>query len=231
MMYKSTTMLQIQGSAQRDTALREKGYDGKLIVLHLLFIPGFKQQPKSTERLKQKLGEPRLSSYSHFILQTDVSPRGNHSDLGKICKGLALERTELFMDNICAWRSLPYNIVGMLATRQHLIELLKTKEKLKRLDLDRRVMLISIDRNLEFQVGDRVFPEGFAISEELKRFGIKGKLILEFQSDQFEILERLERGIPFSSIASRILIHLIIFQPDILCPRNLIHSDPAKRES
>ncbi|GKA74388.1 hypothetical protein Tco_0780690 [Tanacetum coccineum] len=58
-------------------------------------------------------------------------------------------------------------IEGSRAHRDYNDESGVAKEKLKRLDRGRRVMLISIDVDLVFQVGDRVFLKVFAIQRRL----------------------------------------------------------------
>ncbi|GKF10134.1 hypothetical protein Tco_0048060, partial [Tanacetum coccineum] len=55
-------------------------------------------------------------------------------------------------------------------------------------------------RDLEFQVGDRVFLK-VSPFRGVKHFGIKGKLSPRFIGP-FEILERIGEGIPLSSIMS-----------------------------
>ncbi|GJZ26677.1 putative nucleotidyltransferase, ribonuclease H [Tanacetum coccineum] len=126
----------------------------------------------------RKLGELVISFSTSYHPQTDVSQRG-HSDLGRYVRALCFGMDRFGM-NICAG-GFAYIIVLACYIKAAPFRAFARSRQNGYADKHRR--------DLEFQVGDRVFLK-VSPFRGVKRFGIKGKLSPRFIGP-FEILERI----------------------------------------
>ncbi|GJR93043.1 hypothetical protein Tco_0265217 [Tanacetum coccineum] len=135
-----------------------------------------------------KASGTRLSSVQHFI-SNEVCQR-DHSGLCKICGGLVpLEMKigeQLFARDVVGERLIEESRSLSSITNE---KVAVAKEKLKEARSRQKSYADKHRRELEFQVGDRVFLK-VSPFRGVKRFGIKGKLSPRFIVP-FEILERI----------------------------------------
>ncbi|GKA18392.1 putative reverse transcriptase domain-containing protein, partial [Tanacetum coccineum] len=134
--------------------------------------------------------------------------------VGALCFGTMVWDRVVGM-NICAWWRFAYIIVGMLASRQHLSELLLCRNvELLFVGMKSRQksMLISYRRDLEFQLGDSCILR-FRHSEELNfRIVLALPPQLSHIHDVFHV--SLLRGYHYHPVHIVALILLIKIQPD-----------------
>ncbi|GJV33695.1 putative nucleotidyltransferase, ribonuclease H [Tanacetum coccineum] len=138
-----------------------------------------------------KLGT-RLKFSTTFHPQTDGQSGENHSDLGRnVLRACALEWTGSWDEYLCLVE-FAYNNSWHASIKATPFELLYgKKEKLKEARSRQKSYADKHRRDLEFQVGDRVFLK-VSPFRGVKRFGIKGKLSPRFIGP-FEFWNVLER--------------------------------------